>query len=1510
MSRVDLRTAALVALLACMLTAFSSASALASWSIHKTIGAVALSESIPVGVAVDHAHERIYVGTLENRVDKLSFAGAFTAPDRVGGGIYSGVAIDPVNGDLYAVDAATQEIEVLNPESGSAVSSFAVPGSANLLGFYTVAEIASDAAGNVYVPNAPNNEIQVFAATGGPPSGGVDGTIEGEGEHALKAPEGVAVGPTGDIWVADTGGERLEEFEPDGAFVREIPKVADVQAVAVDSSGDVFASIGGAAAHVVEYGPSGTPIAGAEKIGEGLLSVSAYKTLDGVAVDRASEVLYVVDGGGNVIQQFSEWALTTKPVSNVSPGSATLNGEIEVAAGGSIAACRFEYGPTTAYGSTVPCEKPSGGGGPYTASTAVSATVSGLTGDTHDRISITNAKGEYTKFGEDEAFGPPAIAGETAEAAVTTATPRAHVTLVMEGESTCEAQYVSEAEYAASGYTNAKSSPCTAPIGKTPGAYEVETGRLDGLQPDTVYRYRFLATSQAGTATGPDEELTTFGIAPGSFALDALGQAGEQIAQAGAHPYQLIDRFKLNTSSQRFANGTTDSVAPDANAKDVITELPPGLIGNPDAVPKCEPYDVERNECSGATQVGVIKVSTANPGTAESEGKLSEHEVAPIYNLVPPKGVAAQFGANVANFAEVHIDARVRAGGDYGVTVEVLNSSAEEGLVAAEVTLWGVPAAESHDAERFCPQPREGGERHLGEEGLYKEHACTERGPQAPFLTNPTACTGERSATMRVDSWQDPSVFVDGEAKLPAIGGCGNVPFAPSLAVQPSSTASDSPTGLHIELTVPQNESPTKLAEADLKDAEVTLPAGVTVNPAAANGLVGCPLLSGKEDHAGESGIDLENSEPANCPNAAKVGTVKIKTPLLEEELEGGVYAAQQSANPFKSLLALYIAAEAPERGVMVKLAGQVELNEKTGQLTTSFDESPQLPFEVLKLDFFGGERALLATPPTCGSYQPSGLLEPWSRQGASGEEGTANAEPFIRPFEITSGPAGAACSGLSFAPAFEAGMTDNQAGAFGSFALTLARQDGEQRLSAVSLKMPPGVEALLSKVTPCANAQAEAGECPAASKIGHVVVQAGVGSEPIVLPEAGKPEDPVFLTEKYDGAPFGLSIVAPAEAGPFDLGTVIVRSKIELDPTTGQISVISDPLPTILQGIPVDIRAIHVEIDKPGFTFNPTSCEPTMVSGTIDSTEGASASVSTRFQAAGCRELAFKPRFSAAIHADHSKGGGEYLHVTVQTAAGEANVEKVHVTLPSKLPARLETLKLACTEAQFAANPAGCPAGSFVGTATAQTPVLPVPLTGPAIFVSHGGSGFPNLDLVLQGDGVTVNLVGDTFIDSKSITSSTFASVPDVPISQVDVVLPAGPNSALGGNGNMCSEPLYMPTVLTGHNGAVTTQKTKIEVEGCKPEVRIVWHVVRGPRAYIHVNVPSAGTLTASGSNVVGMRKQARAGGASVAVQLSSHAESLLASHPGRRLQVTVHLRFVPRHGKAISTSVVLLLG
>jgi hypothetical protein len=643
---------------------------------------------------------------------------------------------------------------------------------------------------------------------------------------------------------------------------------------------------------------------------------------------------------------------------------------------------------------------------------------------------------------------------------------------------------------------------------------------------------------------------------------------------------------------------------------------------------------------------------------------------------------------------------------------------------------------------------------------------------------------------------------------MPAIEGCEKLHFSPKLTVEPETEAADSPTGLGIDLQIPQEESVTGLAEADLKDAVVTLPAGMAVSPSAANGRGACTAEE----------IGMSNANKPSCPNASKVGTVKIVTPLLEQPLEGAVYLAEPYENPFGSsehpggsLLALYVVAEGS--GAVVKLAGNVEADPTTGQLTTRFEGSaplnglPQLPFSDLKMDFFGGPRAPLVTPPTCGAYEIKSSLTPWS--------GTAPLTPS-EPFSITSGPSGSPCPTGQFAPSFTAGTVNNQAAGYTPFTMTLARQDGEQRLSGVQVQMPPGLLGVLKNVTQCPEPQASKGECSATSQIGHVTVGAGPGPDQMFLPEAGKPEDPVYLTGPYDGAPFGLSIVVPAEAGPYNLGTVITRARININPYTSQITVTSDPLPTILQGIPLDVRTINVTIDKPSrFMFNPTNCAPLTIGGTITSTSGTTASVSSPFEAANCGLLPFKPKFTVATSAKTSKLDGASLQVTVLSGAGQANIAKVAVELPKKLPSRLATLHKACLATVFEANPASCPTESVVGTASAATPLLAHPLAGPAYIVSHGSAAFPDLEIVLQGEGIVLDLDGQTDI-KKGITHSTFNAVPDAPVSTFELTLPQGPHSILAANGSLCSKTLKMPTTITGQNGAQIKQTTKIAVTGC----------------------------------------------------------------------------------------------
>jgi hypothetical protein len=975
-----------------------------------------------------------------------------------------------------------------------------------------------------------------------------------------------------------------------------------------------------------------------------------------------------------------------------------------------------------------------------------------------------------------------------------------------------------------------------------------------------------------------------FGVEPGSFvakvhptvAMLTIGGAQDEFAsreidlaqivgatpvtQAGAHPDASVS-FVLEHTGTGVASKLGEVV------KDVTVNTPAGLIGDPNAVPACSreafqrTYRVSVNEepladgCPPASQVGVATVH-------QGGGSVVARFTSAVYRITTANGKPASFGFAVDGNGIV-IDPTIRSGGDYGLTVSTTDIDEEPfPLVDATVTLWGVPASPAHDAERFDNETREWG-------------VALSSAEIKPFLSTPTWCeSGSLMTSLRMDSWNEVGRFVPENpldpnylAQSPQPTGCEALRFGgpgaeASLTFQPAKHTADTPSGYEAQLTLPYNESPEGFANPTLRDTTVTLPGGVVLDPAGANGLGAC-----SEQQIGYvgSGFPLPRplrftGEPAQCPDDSKIGTVEVHTPLLSHPLKGEVYVAAERENPFGSLLAIYITVYDPETGIVVKLAGKVEPDPQTGRLTATFTDNPQLPFTELDVSFFGGAQASLQTPAACGTYTTSSLLTPWSAPQTPAVTSTDT-------FKVQSGPGGSACvtgeAQQPNSPFFEAGTVNPAAGAYSPFALRLARQDGTQRLKAIDVTLPPGLAGKIAGIEECSDAaiaQARSREgvlgagaleqsspsCPAGSLLGTASVTAGAGPDP--YPVTGN----AYFAGPYDGAPFSVVIVTPAVAGPFDLGTVVVRSGLSIDPKTAQVTVKSDPIPSILDGVPLDVRSIDVDMSRSQFTFNPTSCAPTSVNGSVESPTGSRAAVSDRFQVGGCGSLRFRPSFSALIHARHTRKYGEYLHVVVTSGQGQANIAKVHVTLPKALPSRLSTLNHACPAATFAQDPAGCPSGSFVGTATAYTPVLSTPLTGPAIFVSHGAAGFPDLDVVLQGEGITIDLAGTTDI-VKGITTSTFASVPDVPVSRFDLVLPAGEHSALAAEGNLCARTvttlvkrrvhgkalyrkrrvkkrltLTMPTTITGQNDAVVEQKTKVAVQGCGGRVR---HVRRARR-------------------------------------------------------------------------------
>jgi hypothetical protein len=911
--------------------------------------------------------------------------------------------------------------------------------------------------------------------------------------------------------------------------------------------------------------------------------------------------------------------------------------------------------------------------------------------------------------------------------------------------------------------------------------------------------------------------------------------------QGGSHPYAATFSFDLNNVLRGPEEGE-GTATPGGDVRNIEVRLPPGLVGDPNAIAQCT-LEEFHGEFAGK---GCPPDSVIGFDDAEILGDGQNRQR--VYNMVPPAGVAAEF-AFTLNGVSVFLDSGVRSGSDYGITTNAYNTP-QRRVVANFLTLWGTPDDPSHNRWRL-DEPGGCSVEQIGTTCL------PPAGSLKPFLTLPTSCGGPPVFSIRANTWTDEAFtdptrvkWHDSNGTPTGITGCDRLSFAPAIATKPDTVDADTPAGLTVEVNPPVGglEDPEGVSTADIQNTTVTLPEGFVINPGQAAGLQACQFA---DAHVGDG-----NDGPASCPSASKVGTVTIRTPLLEaaaeKELVGNVYVLQSNPPELKLLVA------ASADGVNLKLVGTVHLNEQTGRLTTTFEGTPELPFTSFKLAFSGGAQAALDTPAACGVYTTSSDFTPW-------------ASPFVSDafpgatFAITNGPGGGACPSnpMPFAPSMVAGSTTDQAGAFTNFSLLLQRGDGQQRIEKLQFKEPAGLAGLISSVPLCDEANANAGTCPAASHIGHAVVTSGPGPYPLVLPQPGAPELPIFLTGPYKGAPFGLSIVTPVIAGPFNLGTVITRAKIEVDPHTAQITITTDPLPQVVAGVPTDLRQIQSVIDRPNFLFNPTNCNPSSFSGTVSGTPppgaggpGASAPLSSRFGVGSCRELAFKPRFTVSTQANGTSGGhGASLDVKIAAKQGpgvkageeEANIHKVDVSLPGALSSRLTTLNKACTEKQFVANPAGCPGASDVGTAVVHTPVLPVPLEGPAYLVSHGGAAFPDLVLVLQGDGVRVDLTGNTQI-KKGITYSKFETAPDAPISSFELKLPEGKFSILGAIKNLCKptktvtvkkrvtgrrhgklvkvtkkvsklvpEALIMPTSITAQNGAVLTQSTKIAVTGCK---------------------------------------------------------------------------------------------
>jgi hypothetical protein len=910
--------------------------------------------------------------------------------------------------------------------------------------------------------------------------------------------------------------------------------------------------------------------------------------------------------------------------------------------------------------------------------------------------------------------------------------------------------------------------------------------------------------------------------------------------QAGGHPVALTftAKFKTEVATKVAGGEEIKVVLPTQDPKDIVTMLPAGLLGNPTAVPRC-PLSVlfgEGNGCSAATQLGQIRVVL---GGAEILGQ--------IFNVVPEAGQSAEFAIRLSGVSFVLTARLVRTAEGYGVAV-MDNGILPVGLSEVELTFWGVPAQARFDELRGlgCSDPNRSAFPLCGEGGGGGGGKSAGVEP-VPFLSMPTDCSvGPEAAVMRTDSWETPgSVGVGGAYSsgfktaswtMPGVTGCGALRFAPEVELQPDSSLADAPVALAADVKVPQSLEPGALSTPQLRDAVVTLPEGMSISPGIVDGIQAC-------DASGPEGINFTGPEseevglngelqlaPGHCPNASTVGTAEAITPLLPEPLKGHVYLArpgcggagqaactEQDAldgNLYQLYLELGGTGALGNAGVQIKVPGFTEANPATGQITTKFLNDPQLPFSELKIHLNGGPRAPIDNPATCGPAATTSDLTPWSLPGITPQGVSVTGIPDATTSSFFDVIGCADPVGLS--PGFSAGTVSPQAGAFSAFTLNFTRQDREQFLSGIQVHTPAGLLGMLSSVPLCGEPQAQQGTCPEASKIGTTRVASGAGSHPFEI--GGN----VYLTTGYRGAPFGLSIVTDAVAGPFNLGLVVVRARIDVDPETSELTVTSDPLPQIVFGVPLRLKQVTVNIDRPGFMFNPTSCSALAVTAVISGSQNAVAHVASPFAAAGCGSLAFKPHFTVSTSGKTSKANGASLDAKVTyppfKADSEANIAYVKVELPKQLPSRLTTLQKACPDATFNANPAGCPSASIIGIVRTTTPLLPVKLEGPVYFVSHGGEAFPSLVAVLQGDGVRVDLTGTTFISKAGITSSTFKTVPDVPVNSFEIYLPEGRYSALAANGSLCGSrgKLRMPNEFIGHNGARVRQTTPVTVTGC----------------------------------------------------------------------------------------------
>jgi uncharacterized repeat protein (TIGR01451 family) len=904
-------------------------------------------------------------------------------------------------------------------------------------------------------------------------------------------------------------------------------------------------------------------------------------------------------------------------------------------------------------------------------------------------------------------------------------------------------------------------------------------------------------TTEVSSTPAPFEFLS--GIS--GFGMTPYAEDGTAETQAGGHPH--VFSVNLNFSSRLHGEvlaGTGGGV------RDINTYLPHGTIINPTATPRrCGEVEFEAGSCPANTQIGVANVLTSILFPLI----LPE----PVYNLEPAPGKASNFGF-IAVIYPVHIEGAVRPG-DYTEMAETrgIPDLQSKPAMGVQLLLWGDPSSPTFDYSRVSPS------------GDCPKSPCPVPEQDTEALAMPTSCSEVPVGEAEAYSWEHPQgppakradVMRDANGNEIGMTGCAGVEFHPTLKARPTTNVADSPSGLEVDLEVPQTSSLSQRSTSNLRKAVVTLPEGLVINPSGANGLAGCS--------SAQIGIDtataVPNGAPPACPAASRIGSIEVDSPLVDHPLPGSVYAATPHDNPFDSLLAIYAVIEDPRAGLLIKLPGHVVPDPKTGRLVATFDNNPQLPFSHFKLSFFGGAHGVLRTPAVCGNYSTTSSLTPWSAPD-SGPPASAKDE-----YSISTPPSGGGCgASLANAPSLDAGVVSPVAAKYTPFVLHLRRGDGSQPISSFKTTLPPGLTGRLAGTAECSDAalaaaagktgQAEQASpsCPAPSHLGSVVAGAGAGPSPYYA------HGDAYLAGPYKGAPLSLAVITPAVAGPYDLGTIVVRAALRVNGATGQITAESDPIPSILQGIPLDVRSIDLQLDRPNFTLTGTSCDPSAFSGSATSTLGLVAPLNARYQLGECSGLAFKPKLGIRLFGSTTRGGHPALRGTVTMPEGGANIAEASVALPHSEFLDQSHIGTVCTRVQFAqgdGNGSSCPAASIYGTATATSPLVDYTLEGPAILRSSSNK-LPDLVAALHGppsQPIAVDAVARVDSVNGGIRT-TFEGVPDLPVSSFVLNMQGGKKGLLQNSTNICKATNKATALIAAQNGKGVELRPELKNSKC----------------------------------------------------------------------------------------------